>query len=606
MGAMNHILSVVDHYGYLVVFFGVLLESTGVPLPGETILLAAGVLVQRGHLDLGEALAFGILGAVVGDQIGYWVGRVGGRPFILRWGRYVLITPERLGRAETFFARHGGKAVFVARFFSGLRIFGALVAGMSRMRWLTFLFYNALGGAIWATAVVLAGYFLGRSLGLVEQWAGRASILLASVVAAAMILYLAYRWAAAHPERLRRAAERMGGERLRAFIRSPAGRWLRRRISPRRAYGLALTVGLVLIGLFSWAFGAVVEDVIAREPLVQADVAVLRFFHSHGEPYLTSAIIVFEALFSPVVLLLAAVAAGSVLAVLAYKRKDFEMGFPGTVLLATAIGTGVLSEFFKILFHRPRPPASLQLVHQTDYMFPSFHAMAAVAVGAAAWYLWSLRPEGSWGGSWRAKARLGLASISAILLVGVGRIYEGAAYPSDVLAGWALGGLWASVCLTAAEVFRRLRATGEPLPDAGVQYARFSLVGASNALVDLGTMNLLLLIWPTRSPGMLVLYNLVALTMTNANSYLWNTLWTFKRRSRHSAKQVGMFAAQAALSVVVSTLVLWMVARGLAAYANFPPLVGGNIAKLSSMLVGSTTSFLLLRFFVFRLSKGSN
>jgi putative flippase GtrA len=168
------------------------------------------------------------------------------------------------------------------------------------------------------------------------------------------------------------------------------------------------------------------------------------------------------------------------------------------------------------------------------------------------------------------------------------------------LAGWALGGLWASVCLTSAEVFRRLRAAGEALPEAGVQYARFSLVGTSNALVDLGTMNLLLLIWPTRSPGMLVLYGLVALTMTNANSYLWNTLWTFKRRSRHSAKQVGMFAAQAALSIGVSTLVLWVVAHGLVAYANLPPLVGGNIAKLYSMLVGSTTSFFLLRYLVFR------
>lgn len=117
MGAINHILSLIAHYGYLVVFFGVMLESMGVPLPGETILLTAGVMVQRGHLDLGDAVAFGILGAVVGDQIGYWVGREGGRPFILRWGRYVFITPERLGRAEAFFARHGGKAVFLARFF---------------------------------------------------------------------------------------------------------------------------------------------------------------------------------------------------------------------------------------------------------------------------------------------------------------------------------------------------------------------------------------------------------------------------------------------------------------------------------------------------------
>ncbi len=82
---MDRVLSLISHYGYLVILFGVMLESTGVPLPGETILLASGVLVQRGHLDLGDAIVFGIVGAVVGDQIGYWVGRKGGRPFVLRW-----------------------------------------------------------------------------------------------------------------------------------------------------------------------------------------------------------------------------------------------------------------------------------------------------------------------------------------------------------------------------------------------------------------------------------------------------------------------------------------------------------------------------------------
>jgi membrane protein DedA with SNARE-associated domain len=131
---MDQILSLISHYGYLVILSGVMAESTGVPLPGETILLASGVLVQQGHLDLGDAIVFGILGAVMGDQIGYWVGREGGRRFVLLWGRYVFITPQRLARAEGFFERHGGKAVFLARFFSGLRIFGALVAGISRMR----------------------------------------------------------------------------------------------------------------------------------------------------------------------------------------------------------------------------------------------------------------------------------------------------------------------------------------------------------------------------------------------------------------------------------------------------------------------------------------
>src|SRR3954453_19376330 len=135
-------------------------------------------MAQQGHLDLGDAIIFGIFGAIVGDQIGYWVGREGGRPFVLRWGHHVFITPKRLARAERFFARHGGKAVFLARFVAGLRVFGALVAGISRMRWRTFFFYNALGGATWAAAAVLVGYLVGGSFDLVLRWVGRASILL--------------------------------------------------------------------------------------------------------------------------------------------------------------------------------------------------------------------------------------------------------------------------------------------------------------------------------------------------------------------------------------------------------------------------------------------
>jgi membrane protein DedA with SNARE-associated domain len=191
---VEHVLWLIEHYGYLVIFFGVMLESTGVPLPGETILLASGFLAQRGHIDVGDAIAFGILGAMVGDQIGYWVGREGGRPFVLRWGRYARITPERLARAEAFFERHGGKAVFLARFFAGVRVFGALVAGISRMHWRTFFLYNALGGAVWATAVVLAGYFLASSLALVERWLGEATLILALLFAVALAFYFAYRW----------------------------------------------------------------------------------------------------------------------------------------------------------------------------------------------------------------------------------------------------------------------------------------------------------------------------------------------------------------------------------------------------------------------------
>ena len=159
---VDRILSLIEHYGYLVILFGVMLESTGVPLPGETILPSAGVLVQRGHLRPWRYHSLRDRGGGGGrpDRL---LGRTqGGRPFVLRWGRYLFITPERLGRAEAFFERHGGRPSSWRASLSGLRVFGALVAGMSRMRWGTFLIYNALGGAVWATAVVLVGYFLGQ------------------------------------------------------------------------------------------------------------------------------------------------------------------------------------------------------------------------------------------------------------------------------------------------------------------------------------------------------------------------------------------------------------------------------------------------------------
>jgi membrane protein DedA with SNARE-associated domain len=190
---LGDLLHLIGRYGYLAVFLGVMLESAGVPLPGETVLIAAGVLVHRGVLDPGDALFFGILGAVIGDQIGYWAGRLGGRPFVLRWGRYAFITPERLGHAEAFFARHGGRAVFLARFVAGLRVFGALVAGTSRMPWGKFALYNVLGGIVWATAAVSLGYFLWASIGLVEHWVGRASLLLIVALALALLLRWAYR-----------------------------------------------------------------------------------------------------------------------------------------------------------------------------------------------------------------------------------------------------------------------------------------------------------------------------------------------------------------------------------------------------------------------------
>jgi len=198
---MNEFYQLIASYGYLIVFFGVMLGTMGIPFPSAAILLTSGVLVQQGHLGLRGAIVFGILGAIAGNQIGYWVGYQAGRPFVLKWGRHVKLTPERLEWVERLFERHGGKAVFAGRFFSVSRVLEALVAGTSRMPWGTFVFYSVLGGTVWATVVVLVGYFFGQSWAATQHWSERSPLLLVLLLLVAPGAYFAYRWATSHRSR---------------------------------------------------------------------------------------------------------------------------------------------------------------------------------------------------------------------------------------------------------------------------------------------------------------------------------------------------------------------------------------------------------------------
>jgi len=135
-----------------------------VPAPGETILIAAALYAGAGRLDILVVGVIAFLAAVVGDNIGYLIGRTGGRPLILRYGRYVLLTPERFEKAERFFTRHGGKVVTIARFVEGLRQANGLVAGATTMPWRRFLAFNALGAALWVGLWAGLGYAAGSHI----------------------------------------------------------------------------------------------------------------------------------------------------------------------------------------------------------------------------------------------------------------------------------------------------------------------------------------------------------------------------------------------------------------------------------------------------------
>src|SRR3712207_6473962 len=138
----------------------------------------------------------------------------------------------------------------------------------------------------------------------------------------------------------------------------------------------------------------------------------------------------------------------------------------------------------------------------------------------------------------------------------------------------------------------------------GVKYAQFSAVGFSNMLVDVGVLNLLLLLAPTGSPEMLVLYNVAALVLANANSYLWNTLWTFREQAEHDARQVGLFTAQGLLNVAVGSALLWLAGHGLKAHTDLFPWGGGERAQGLPPGGPSSGGFLFLRPFLFPPQKG--
>ncbi len=151
-------------YGYWTVFFGVMLENAGLPVPGETVLIFAGFLAYHGRVHLDRAIATAIAGATLGDSVGYCLGRFGGAAFLEKYHKNLPFLSRRFDRAQALFVKHGPWAVFVGRFITGLRVFAGILAGLFRMPYPRFLFFNFTGAVCWAITFGCVGYVFGSSL----------------------------------------------------------------------------------------------------------------------------------------------------------------------------------------------------------------------------------------------------------------------------------------------------------------------------------------------------------------------------------------------------------------------------------------------------------
>jgi membrane protein DedA with SNARE-associated domain len=192
-GFLDALSSPLQHFGVWAIAFLIMLEDFGIPVPGETILIAGAVYAGAGRLNVVAVGVAGFIAAIIGDNIGFAIGHFGGRALALRWGKYVFLTEERLNKAEAFFDRRGAIVITFARFVEGLRQANGIIAGITGMHWLRFLIFNAIGAALWVGTWVSLGYLAGNHITTIYHYITLYSYYVLIALAVLLVGYIAWR-----------------------------------------------------------------------------------------------------------------------------------------------------------------------------------------------------------------------------------------------------------------------------------------------------------------------------------------------------------------------------------------------------------------------------
>ena len=442
---------------YASIFAAAFLECipvAGIIVPGALILIVAGFFARLESVHFLAVFGVAALGAIIGDIGAYYLGKRYGAQWMEKHQRFTKMI--YFDKGQQYFAAHGDKSVLIARFVGPIRPIIPFVSGVFQMRTSSFLFFNIVGGLLWALVFLTFGYFFGASWEIAERWASAFGFVTVVAILAVVMVYFIWRSIAQQRQaflRLVREVTRSALETVktnqdvqRLFTAHPRlVRWIIHRFSTKSASGLTVTIGLAVALYCLWYVIVIPFDVVARGPLFQTDIHVARLMSQLSDPVLNMIMGWVTELGSVEVVMIVATTALTVLFLL--RRRLLA-----SVWFLTLASTTMLVYLGKLLIQRPRPDIA-PVINEQYFALPSGHAAHAVVLYGWLAYLVFIfvRPR---------RIRLALVAflITLTLLIGASRIYLGVHWVSDVAMGYALGGLLLTGAITAAEIHRRFMA----------------------------------------------------------------------------------------------------------------------------------------------------
>lgn len=433
---ISFLLPYMTAYGYFILGGLLLLESIGVPLPGEAAIALTAAFAAKGQLSLSLVIGVAAVSVFFGSVIGYQLGKYQGNRVLHILQRHG--GTESLERSKLFLDKHGSKALIISRFIPVVRVFVVVLAGVNGMNYRPFLLYSAIGGLLWSGLISLLGYFFGQNLAVLTKIIDRVGLSLLMV----FVVIVGALWLGRYLNR-EEVRTRQKLETLAKRLQLPQlAHWLQHRFDPAERATFTISVGFLAVLLSGWLFGGVTQDVLAREEFALYDVAVTRWLIAHNTPEGENIFLALSKLAQPGFVF--AVAALFSIWLLLRKYRHHLL-----VLWLAVLGGVSLIEILQRIFQRLPPDFPGIVVHNPGLSYPADQPLRAVVLYGILAYL-IVRTTVHW--RWHVSISVGATLL--IFLIALSDLALGEYFLTDVVAGLAGGVAWLATTILVSEMIR--------------------------------------------------------------------------------------------------------------------------------------------------------